>query len=565
MLTMEYSMPDLFLAAVTYGSYISLVKFVLFVLLFFVMLPAVTWVHQDAEAVGTKKIYWTAVVFTGWAVGVLIWLVIGNFYIGLLVYLIAAGVTSISYVMHRNSRVPRFQRVLTVEHIRSLFGTETKKIRAMQKNFVFITANNNEVPIPDAKTPEFFGYKVAFDLFNDAIWRRAYDIVFTPTAENYSVFYYVDGTALKQPDIPRDRMEYFIRFAKHLADLDPAEKRKPQKGKFAIFRNKQRTTWQVNTAGSTAGEQLRIKQLIQQSITRLDQLGLTANQLDQLKSLRNTKQGLFIVAGPKNSGVTTTFYSLLRNHDAFLNSITTVEKQIAADIPNITQNIFSLSDSGITTFAKKLQSVIRMDPDIVGVGDCSDAESAQIACEAALNGKLVYLTLEADNVLKALARWLKLIADRGKAVKPLIGISSQRIFRMLCENCKQAYEPNKELLHKFNIPPEKAKVLYRAGKVVYDKRGKGSPCEVCQETGFVGRSGVFETILIDEDLRRAILKSKSLSEVGTNFRKMKMLYLQEQMLKKVIAGTTSVNEMVRVLASPKEQKPSKAAPKKSAP
>ncbi len=562
MLTMEYSMPDLFLAAVTYGGYISLAKFVLFLLLFFLMLPAVTWVHQDAETVGTRKIYWTAVVFAGWAFGSVIWLLIGNFYIGLLVYLIAAGVTSISYVMHRNSRVPRFQRVLTAEHIKGLFGTETKKIKAMQKNFVFITANNNEVPVPDAKTPEFFGYKAAFDLFNDAIWRRAYDIVFTPTAENYSVLYYVDGTALKQPDIPRDRMEYFIRFAKHLADLDPAEKRKPQKGKFAIFRNKQRTAWQVATAGSTAGEQLRIKQLIQQSITKLDQLGLTANQLDQMRSLRNANQGLFIVAGPKNSGVTTSFYALLKNHDAFLNSITTVEKQVASDLPNITQNIFSLSDSGITTFAKKVQSVIRMDPDIVGIGDCADTESAQIACAAALDGKTIYLTLEADNVLKALARWIKLVANREKAVSALMGISSQRIFRMLCENCKQAYEPNKELLHKFNIPPEKAKVLYRAGKVVYDKRGKPSPCEVCQETGYVGRTGVFETILIDENLRRAILKSKSLSEVGTNFRKTKMLYLQEQMLKKIIAGTTSINEMVRVLASPKEQKPSKPAPKK---
>ncbi len=560
MLTMEYSMPDLLLAAVTYGGYISLAKFALFLLLFFLALPLVTWTHEDAQAVGTRKVFWTTIVFAGWALGTILWLLIGNFYIGLLVYLIAAGVTSVSYAMHRNSLVPEFQRVLTPDHIKGLFTGEAKKLNATGQNFIFITANNNEVPVPNAKTPEFFGYKAAYDLFCDAIWRRAYDITFSPAHESYNVFYYVDGAALKQPSIPRDRTDYFIRFIKHLADLDPDEKRKPQKGKFAIFSDKQRYTWEVATAGSTAGEQARIKQLVQQSITKLDQLGLTEDQLNQLNRLRNAKQGLFIIAGPKNSGATTTFYSLLQNHDAFLNSITTVEKQTSADLPNITQNVFSLSDSGVTTFAKKLQSVVRMDPDIVGVGDCNDAETAQIAAAAAEDGKLIYLTLEADNVIKALKRWIKLIGDRNKAVRPLIGICSQRILRILCRNCRQAYEPNKELLHKFNVPPEKAKVLYRTGKVVYDKRGRPSPCDLCQETGFVGRMGIFEIILIDEKLRNAIVRSKSLADIAAHFRKAKMFYLQEQALKRVIAGTTSVNEMVRVLSTAKDHKSAKPTP-----
>jgi type II secretory ATPase GspE/PulE/Tfp pilus assembly ATPase PilB-like protein len=147
---------------------------------------------------------------------------------------------------------------------------------------------------------------------------------------------------------------------------------------------------------------------------------------------------------------------------------------------------------------------------------------------------------------------MRLIGDRELATEALLGIGNQRLLRKLCEECKQAYEPNKELLRKFNIPAEKAKAFYRAGKVQYDKRGKPSTCENCQGTGFVGRMGVFEIIMINDELRNAIRQSSSLSEISTQFRRAKMLYLQEQALRRVVGGTTAINEMVRVLAKSKK-------------
>ncbi len=543
-------MPQL-LAAVGYGGYISPIKLAVFLLLFFGWLPIVNWVHRDAEDVGTKHTFWTAVVFGAWAIAGIIWLFIPVFIIGIAFYLIAAGVASISYVMHRNSLVPEFQRVLTIEHIKEQFVGQTKKVEAL-KSFIFITANNNEVPVPEPKTSDFFGYKAAYDLFKDILYRRAYDIICTPTPQSYNIAYYVDGAVLKQPAIPKDRMDYLLHFLKNLANLDIEEKRKPQKGKFTIFQNNRRIDWELTTAGSTVGEQMRAKQLTQQSITKLADLGLTGEQLEQLTGLRNTKKGVFIISGPKNSGVTTTFYTLLRNHDAFLNSIATLERQPSDKLLNITQNTFSLSDSGTTTYPRKLQSIARMDPDIIGVADCENTETAQIACAAALGGKLVYVTVLEGNVLRALDKWIKLVGDRNKAVGALLGLSNQRILRKLCDRCKQAYEPNRELLHKFNIPAEKARVFYRSGKVIYDKRGKPSPCENCQETGYFGRMCIFETILVNEQLRQAIKQSKSPADVGTELRRAKMLYLQEQALMRVIAGTTSINEMVRVLSKSKE-------------
>jgi len=336
--------------------------------------------------------------------------------------------------------------------------------------------------------------------------------------------------------------------------LDANEKRKPQEGRFTVRRGDEDTEWEVATAGSTAGEQIRLKQITQQHITRLPDIGLMADQHKLLSKIREVKQGLFIISGPKKSGVTTTFYALLRNHDAFINSINTFERQPSTELPNITQNVFTLSDTGTTTFDKKLRQIIRMGPDIVGAAGCQDTETAQVICEATKDRKLLYVTLEADSVVKAIGTWMKLVGDRNPATETLLGVSNQRLLRKLCNECKQAYAPNRELLRKFNIPADKTKLLYRPGKMLYSKHGKPRICENCQGTGFVGRTGVFEIIMIDKQLREAIRQSKSLSEISSQFRSAKMLYLQEQALRQVIAGTTAINEMVRVFSKPGRQK-----------
>jgi len=552
-------MPNLLLSSVQYAGYISIIKFLTFLVLFFLWLPLVSWVYKDAKAVEAKEVFWTAVVLGTGAAAALIWLLIPVFIIGVLFYVMAVGTASLCYVRHRNSRVMDYGRVLTVEHIKSLFVSKQKRLDSLT-GFLFITANKNEVPLPQPQTPDFFGYKAAYELLTDAMWRRASDIIFSPASQNYNVTYYVDGAALKQPAIARGQMGFLIHFLKNLADLDINEKRKPQKGKFKISQARQDEQeqrdigWEVITAGSTAGEQVRLKQIVKQEVSRLADIGLMPEQLEQLSKMRGTKQGLFIVTGPKKSGATTTLYALLRNHDAFLNSINTLEKRPSADVPNITQNVFTLSDTGTTTFAKKLQEVVRMGPDIVGVADCEDAETAQAACAAAKDGKVIYVTLTADSVVQAMGKWIKLVGDRNLIARTLRGITNQRLFRVLCEECKQAYAPNNELLRKFNITADKVKALYRTGKVVVGKRGKEMTCEKCQGTGYVGRTGAFEMIIINNQLRKTITQSKSLAEIGSHFRGAKMLYLQEQVLRKVINGTTAIDEMIRVLSAPRKRK-----------
>ena len=545
-------MPDSVLLAIQYGGYISIIKFIVFVAFLLLWLPLLNWVYQDAKALEANAASWAGIVFGAAAAAIIIWMLVPIFIIGMLLYIIAVAATGLAYVKHRNARVLDFDRVLTADHIKGLFAAKDKKLQELQ-GFLFITANNNEVPTPAPKTPDFFGFRTAYEVLKDAAWRRANIIALTPASQNYDVTYYIDGVALKQPAISRDQTEYLIRFLKHLADLDVNEKRKPQKGKFRTRKNKENTDWEVTTAGSTAGEQVRLKQISKQTLLRLNEIGLMPDQYEQLNKFRELHQGLFIISGPSKSGVTTTLYALLKNHDAFINSINSLEKRPAADLPNVTQNVFTPSDTGTMTFAKQLQTVVRMGPDIVGVGDCEDAETAQVACAAAKDGKIVYVTLNADSVVQALGKWMKLVGNRNLAAETLLGVSNQRLLRKLCNECKQAYAPNKELFKKYNITVEKVKALYRVGKVIYDKRGKPMPCEKCQETGFVGRTGIFEMITMNDDLRKTVRQSKSLSEISSEFRRAKMLYLQEQGLRKVINGGTAINEMLRVLAPPKKQ------------
>jgi type II secretory ATPase GspE/PulE/Tfp pilus assembly ATPase PilB-like protein len=539
------------LMAVEYSGYVSLVKLVVFLGLFVLWPLFLGWAHRDAKAVSANVPAWIGAILGAGALGVLLWFVIPLYIAGLLAYAAALGGVALAYVRYRNARVLDFDRILTIDHLKSLVA-KSDKLEAME-NFMFITARNNEVPKPEPRTPTFFGYRTAYDVTTDAAWRRATSVSFTPKGETYEVTYHIDGTPTRQPAMPRDQMDYLLHFLKELAGLDAKEKRKPQKGKFRTRQEKLNTDWEVLTAGSTAGEQVRLDRITKESALRIADLGLAPDHVERMEHLKEHEQGLFLVTGPRKSGVTTTMYALIRNHDAFLNNINTIEKQPSAPLLNVTQTVYSLTDTGTTTYAKKLQSLVRMGPNVVGLGECEDAETAKVVSAAARGGTLVYVVMEADSVLQALGKWLKMVEDRKVVAETLLGISNQRLFRKLCPTCKQGYAPNKELLKKFNLPAEKAKVLYRPGKEVFDKRGKASVCDTCQGTGFVGRTGVFEVIFFDDELRKAIRTVRQLPELGMQFRRAKMLYLQEQALRKAIAGTTAINEMLRVLTAGKKQ------------
>ncbi|OQY07306.1 MAG: hypothetical protein B6I25_02120 [Planctomycetales bacterium 4572_13] len=539
-------MPNELIAAVEYGGYISLPKLLLFVLAFAAWAPLVGWVYTDAQSVRTNALVWTLVIAASGPITFFLWLVIPAFFIGLLFYLIVVAGITLAYVTHRNAMVADFEKVLSADHLRGLFSDPHKKIGQAGHGITFITANGNEVPLPEPKSAELEGFIVTCDLIDDANWNRADSIRLVPQKDEYAVIYEIDGIQSKQDPRSHEEVNYFSHYAKQLASLEVEEKRKPQRGQFTtLFPDQERIEWEVVTSGSTAGEQIIIKRASALLSRKIEDLGLNENQLDAIKSLRDLKEGLVLITGPKKSGLTTTFYTLLGNHDPFMNNINTLEKNPSAQLQNITQFTYSLTDTGTTTFSRRLQSVFRKGPDIVGVADCQDAQTAQLASAGAKDGRVVYVVLEAASVNEAMAKWLKLVADKNLIADSLVAVINQRLVRKLCKECRQSYQPNPALFKKFNIPPEEATNFYRPGEIEYDKHGKPIVCENCQGTGFFGRIGLFETIRIEDKLKGVIRKATAAKEIALAFRRSGMLYVQEQSIKKVAAGETSINEVIR--------------------
>lgn len=536
------------IAAAEYGSYVALYKLIILLGFFLAWMPLVNWIYTDSQAVRADKRLWTAAIVISGAVSLWIWLLSPIFWIGILIFVIVVGSGSLAYVMHRNARVAEFEKVLTAEHLKGLFVNPQKKLQKASLGLAFITANKNEVPMPDAKTPEAEGFTLACGLIDDALWRRVSLVTLLPQKDNYSVIYEIDGINTRQGERNKEDVERIAHYIKHLADLDVEEKRKPQKGTFSIIKDndwKKKVTWEVQSAGSTAGEQIRLCKTEDYCTRKIENLGFNENQFESIRSLRDIKSGLILISGPAKSGVTTTLYTLLGNHDPFMNNINTLERKRAADLANITQNEFSLSDTGTTTYGRKLQTLLRRGPDIVGISDCEDEQSAKLCCAAVKDGKIIYAVMQATSVVETIEKMLRFIGDKNVLADTLEAVINQRLVRTLCEDCRQAYKPNQALFQKFNIPSDEVDMFYRPGEIEYDKHGKPIVCQKCQGTGFYGRVGLFETIRMTDELRQVIRTSTTTQEIAAAFRKSGMLYMQEQSIKKVTEGITSINEVIR--------------------
>ncbi|MHC4551447.1 MAG: GspE/PulE family protein [Planctomycetota bacterium] len=544
-------MPNELIAAIQYGGYLSIFKLLIFTLCFFGWIPLVNWIYADTKAVRTNGFVWTlALMLTGF-ISLLIWLMIPVFFVGLLIFLIALGSVFMAYVMHRNARVADFEKILTAEHLQNLFSNPGKKIEKISRGLRFITANGNEAPLPEPKSKEQEGFSTVCEVIEEATWQRADEIHFIPQKEEYGVIYEIDGIPTKQEPRLVEDVDELIYYVKELAALDVEERRKPQKGCFTVRKveDNEKVKWEVISSGSTAGEKLtlvRVSELVSRTV---DELGLNDNQIESIRTLKNVQSGLVIISGTRKSGITSSFYTLLGAHDPFLNSINTLEKNPAAELPNITQNSYSLSDTGTTTYGRRFQTILRKGPDIVGISECEDAETAKLAANAAKDGVMVYVTLEATSVNQAMEKWLKLVGDKALVAETLVAVMNQRLVRTLCNDCRQAYQPNPGLFKKLNIPPNEVRTFYRPAEPEYDKHGNQILCETCQGTGFFGRNGLFETVRTNDDLKQAIKNAKKKQDIATAFRKAGMLYMQEQSIKKVAHSITSINEVIRNFSS----------------
>jgi type II secretory ATPase GspE/PulE/Tfp pilus assembly ATPase PilB-like protein len=394
-----------------------------------------------------------------------------------------------------------------------------------------------------------------------ALNRRAELVELAPTDAGYSCMMITDGFPNPQPAQSRQTGEAAIQFFKALGGLSLEERRKPQVGMFKV-RDAEgaATTWTVRTSGSTAGERVSLSANEKsQWEFKLDALGLSNEQLGEVKKLTEDTKGVVVVATPKGHGRTATLYALVRGHDAFTNSIYMLETNPQAEIEGVTSIKFE--PTGETSYSKALGSVFLKDPTIVMAADVVDAAAADQVVRYATEGR-IYVGLSAVDSFAGMERWLSMATDREQAIATLRAVISERLVRMLCPTCKVPYHADEGTLKRLNLPIGKNIQSFKANTgPILDKKGNKIMCPDCGGSGFRGRTGIFEVLIVSDEMRKALNAGANVTQLKAIGRKQNMILLVEHGIRKFAAGITAINEVTRVVG----EKPSTPAPKKAAP
>ncbi|MGD8452002.1 MAG: ATPase, T2SS/T4P/T4SS family [Phycisphaerae bacterium] len=535
--------------------YFNPLKLVGLVAVFVIWTLYAQWVDKDTIAVNTYRELWNLVVMAGGTAGLFVGFLVTNFLIGFLVMIGLVLGVMIAYVLHRNGLVNPEDTVCTMAHIRrmqaeGLFGKKKKQVKEVKERVRLTGANRKVVPIPEEEE-EREQYRLTQDLVFDLLWQRATLVNVTPAGQGTKITYEIDGITKEREPLTRPEGDATIAFLKGITNLNPEERRKPQRGRILAAIGENRYDLVVETAGSTAGETLRVRVLGLENTGKTENLGFTEKQLAALPAVMQREKGVVLLSAPRGAGLTTTVYSFVRTHDAFLQNIQMLEYDHEIDVNNVTQKAFA--PEGERTFTEEVQRMVRSDPDILVFPEVREREAAAVICKGGGEKIRMYVGLVAEDVFDALRKWIALVGDKGAVAKALWMVTSQRLVRRLCGECKQPYKPEAAMLKKLNMPADT--VLHRQPAPEYDKHGNPIICQACQGTGYVGRVGVFDVLMVDAELREVIRSASSLSEVQTFAMKRGGLGIQTQALQKVLDGTTSIQEVVRVIRGQKQPSP----------
>ncbi|WP_436126182.1 type II secretion system ATPase GspE [Acidovorax sp. LjRoot117] len=378
-------------------------------------------------------------------------------------------------------------------------------------------------------------------LVNSVIGRvidlRASDIHLEPFDDGLHVRYRVDGVIHPGELVPPRLSAAVSSRVKLLAHLDIAERRLPQDGRIKTRVKGRELDLRVSTVPTVHGESVVMRVLDRASVRLdLEKMGFEADTLARFNGLLAKPHGIMLVTGPTGSGKTTTLYAALAKIDASEQKIITVEDPVEYQLDGINQ--IQVHAQINLTFANALRSILRQDPDIIMIGEMRDGETAQIAVQSALTGHLVLSTLHTNTAAGAVIRMQDMGVERYLITSSVNGVLAQRLVRTLCNVCKESYEPDATVmtgsgLHRFM--PQGQRLIYRA-----------VGCPECRQSGYKGRTGIHELLVLDEPIRRAILEGRDANTMHGIAAANGMLSLHEDGLRKVAAGATSLDELARV-------------------
>jgi len=373
-------------------------------------------------------------------------------------------------------------------------------------------------------------------MLSQAVKDGASDIHIEPSQTRINIRSRVDGILYNMLSPPKHIQQALISRVKIMADMNIAEKRLPQDGRIEIKIAEKHIDIRASTIPTAFGERVVLRLLDKSSILlRLSDIGMPEDRLQGFKRLILSAHGIILVTGPTGSGKTTTLYGALSTINKTDINIITIEDPIEYQIEGIGQ--IQVNPKIDLTFAKGLRSIVRQDPDVILVGEIRDMETAEIAIQSALTGHLVFSTLHTNDAASAVTRLTDMGIEPFLVTSSVIGIMAQRLLRVICDNCREEYTPDEESLLNIGITPEMTE-----GKKFY--RGKG--CPACLNTGYRGRIGVFELMLMDDSIKNLILKTSDANAIKNMAVKKGMVTLRHDGAQKVFDGITTIEEVFRV-------------------
>ena len=413
------------------------------------------------------------------------------------------------------------------------FGTDSSEIEveAREKEDDDVSIDQLREMMDDAPV-----IRLANLIIQQALRDKASDIHIQPEASRVRVRYRIDGILHDSMTVPKKAQAPLISRIKVMADLDIAEKRAAQDGRISLRVGGAEYDFRVSTNPGVNGEKVVMRILDKKGIqVRLDQLGIPNVMMDDFDGLIQRSYGIITVTGPTGSGKSTTLYSVLNTLNSPEKNILTIEDPVEYQLPGLTQT--QVNTRAKVTFASAMRTFLRQDPDIILVGEIRDPETALIATEAALTGHLVFSTLHTNDAPTAIARMIEMGIEPFLIASAVIGVLAQRLVRVICPECKEAYTPPVEAFRRLNLSMDLESVTFY--------RGRG--CERCRQTGYRGRIGVFELMLISDHLRELILRKAPTHELRQAGLEAGMMTLRQDAMQKILEGITTMEEALRVV------------------
>ena len=382
--------------------------------------------------------------------------------------------------------------------------------------------------------------KITNMLLAEGVKSRASDILIEPQETTLRIRYRIDGV-LQEVSAPTKKIHpALISRLKVISNLNIAEHRLPQDGRFKAKIQGREVDFRISVLPSSNGEKIALRVLDKSQATLdLAKLGFEEDSLENLKKAAMKPHGMILACGPTGCGKTTTLYSILNYVDSPEKNIITAEDPVEYQMEGINQ--LTVKPELNLTFASSLRSFLRQDPDVIMVGEIRDFETVDIAIKAALTGHLVLSTLHTTTASGSIVRLVNMGVEPFLITSSLVLVAAQRLVRKICETCKESYKIDPETVKKIQLKPGDKNIAY-----------KGKGCKSCKKTGYKGREGLIETLILTPEIRRLILEKAEESKIRQEARRAGMKTLRENGVKKILNGLTTIEEILRVTVGDQE-------------